>query len=631
MDEVTAAEAKLVAAIRPSKEEAIPPTALRQPRWTAGRHGNGLELTAGEHLDAGSPKAVDFGYFDKFSLSAWVYPTKASGTILSKMTPGPRNDGYYLQVEDRRVQLNLVKRWLDDSLRVEAEQPLALNQWTHVLATYDGSRESPGVRIYINGRSSPFQVRQPFINQTFTAPMQPLRIGGGASAFEGRLDDVRIYNRALSPEEARMVALPISMKEFARLPGDLARLGAEEPAAFAKFRQLAIQERNLPAVKAVRQSREAELALEQYIEQLPTLMVMQEMETPRKTHVLNRGEYDQYRDEVQPATPATLHALPASARRDRLGLAQWLVAKENPLTARVLANRLWQLHFGVGLVKSAEDFGVQGERPTHPRLLDFLATELMRRGWKLQSIQKLIVTSATYRQSSNIRTAAARRQSKADPDNRLLWRGPRNRLPAEMVRDQALAVSGLLKHRLGGPSVRPYQPAGLWKEIATDTDYQQSHGDDLYRRSLYTYWKRTVAPPTMTTLDATSRETCTVKRSRTNTPLQALALMNEVSFVEAARGLAQRTVRQAGAKPKARIEFLFRTSLARRPRAEEARVLLAAYQHHLKTYRNSPADAASLLAQGELPLPKELDTAELAALTMVCSLVLNLDEMITLE
>ncbi|MCA9175497.1 MAG: DUF1553 domain-containing protein [Planctomycetales bacterium] len=620
------AKVTLRAALGQEPTPAANPAADPKPHWLDGPAGlsnaspaaRSLELTGDWHLDAGD--FANFGYFEPLTLSAWVYPTKEHGTIVSRMTPGPRNDGYYLHLENRRVQLNLVKRWLDDSLRVETEQSLPLNQWTHVVATYDGSREANGVRIYLNGVSTPFQVHQHFINQTFAAADQPVRLGDGAAPLTGRLADVRIYDRALSADEARIVA---------ERPGLTQLAIAEQPseAAKLKLRRAFLANGAPPHVRAAATAaRDAQRAYDDFVRKLPTLMVMQELERPRETHVLIRGEYDKPGERVEPRVPRALPPLPESAPRDRLTLAKWLVDPSNPLTARVLVNRLWQLHFGAGLVRTAEDFGVQGSRPSHPQLLDYLATEIVRQKWSIQAIQRLIVTSAAYRQQS----AATAEQLAADPENRWLARGPRHRLPAELVRDQALAASGLLRHRLGGPSVMPYQPEGLWKEIATDTEYRQSHGDDLYRRSLYTYWKRTVSPPTMMTFDAVSRESCIVSRSRTNTPLQALALMNEVSFVEAARALAERAM-AAGDSDEQRIVFACRAVLARRPTRPEQAALTKAIEAYRREFREPGANAEALLQQGELPLSPKTDARELAAFTMLCSLILNLDEAVTKE
>jgi hypothetical protein len=285
------------------------------------------------------------------------------------------------------------------------------------------------------------------------------------------------------------------------------------------------------------------------------------------------------------------------------------------------------MYFGAGLVKTVDDFGAQGEWPAHPALLDWLATEFIRTGWNVKALQKLIVTSATYRQASKVTPPLLQK----DPDNRLLARGPRLRLSAEMVRDQALAISGLLVERLGGPSVKPYQPAGLWKELTGAEDYVQDHGPDLYRRSLYTYWKRTVAPPSMITFDAAGREACTVRETRTNTPLQALTLMNDVTYVEAARVLAQRVLHDGGNTPEERITLAFRLALARRPRNEELRVLLAGLQDYLGRFLANRQGALELLGAGESPRDERLHVEELAAYTAVAGLILNLDEVITKE
>jgi hypothetical protein len=319
-----------------------------------------------------------------------------------------------------------------------------------------------------------------------------------------------------------------------------------------------------------------------------------------------------------------LPSLPAKPSPDRLDFARWLVNPSNPLTARVAVNHQWQMLFGSGLVKTPEDFGSQGEPPTHPELLDWLATEFMRTGWDVKRLLKTLVMSATYRQSSRATPDLLAR----DPDNRLLARGPRVRLSAEMIRDQALAVSGLLVNELGGPSVKPYQPAGLLKAL-TGTDYEMDHGDKLWRRSLYTFWKRTSPQPTMTTFDAAGREACMVRPSRTDTPLQALALMNDVTFVEAARCLAQRILHEADTTPDARVRLAFRLVLAREPRAQELKVLLADLADHTTRFRADAKAAQALISAGESPRDASLDPVDLGACTALAGLILNLDETIT--
>jgi hypothetical protein len=362
---------------------------------------------------------------------------------------------------------------------------------------------------------------------------------------------------------------------------------------------------------------------------IPFTMVMQDLDKPRDTFMLIRGQYDKKSDPATPATPGRLAPMPDTAPKNRLGFARWLVSPENPLTARVAVNRFWEHYFGAGIVRTSEDFGVQSEPPSHPGLLDWMATEFISSGWDMKHIQRLIVTSATYRQSSQVTPDLLQR----DPENRLLARGPRQRLSAETIRDNALAISGLLVDKVGGPSVYPYQPDGLWMEIndrkGFSKEYERSQGEGLYRRSLYTFWKRTVPPPTMNLFDAPEREFCVVRRSRTTTPLQALALLHDPTFVEAARHLAERMMTQGGAKTDERIAFGFRAAIARRPRAEELKILRQAFDQQLADFRKDPGAAARLLKIGDSPRNEKLNPAEHAAWTTVARMILNLDEVIT--
>jgi hypothetical protein len=335
---------------------------------------------------------------------------------------------------------------------------------------------------------------------------------------------------------------------------------------------------------------------------------------------------------VTPGVPAVLPAFGKDLPVNRLGLAKWLVDLANPLTARVSVNRYWQLHFGTGIVKTAEDFGSQGEPPSHPLLLDWLATEFVRTNWDIKAMQRLMVTSAAYRQSSRVTQELQER----DPENRLLARGPRFRLPAEMVRDNALAASGLLVEKVGGASVMPYQPKGLWEETAfgdvySAQTYTQGHGDDLYRRSMYTFWKRTSPPPALITFDSPDREKCTARRTVTNTPLQALVLLNDPTYIEAARVLAEKTIREGGADPARRIRYAFRLATARDPNAKELQVLSGLERTESAEYRHNKDAARKLVGVGEAKADTKLDAGELAAWTTVASTILNLDETITRE
>ena len=368
---------------------------------------------------------------------------------------------------------------------------------------------------------------------------------------------------------------------------------------------------------------EREKALADLDSRYPQVMVMRDMELPRQAFVLQRGRYDARGEAVRPGLPAALPGLEAGVPVTRLSLARWLVSGRHPLTARVIVNRLWEQLFGTGIVESSENLGIQADWPSHPALLDWLAVEFVESGWDLKGLLKQLVMSATYRQSHHVDQEKLR----LDPQNRLLSRGPRVRLQAEMVRDQALAVAGLLVEKLGGPSVRPYQPAGLWEEVEKRGTYQRSPGTGLYRRSLYTAIRRTVPAPEMGLFDMPSREVCTIRRSRTNTPLQALALMNDVTYVEAARKFAERIVAQ-DTTPEARIAWAFREVTQRHPQSAELEVLHAGYLRRVAVYRKRPDQAAAILKQGESPSPTDLDKVELAAMATVASVLLNLDEAI---
>jgi hypothetical protein len=380
-------------------------------------------------------------------------------------------------------------------------------------------------------------------------------------------------------------------------------------------------DRSLAKAKADREAFDA---------QIPTVMVMDEMPTPREAHVLIRGQYDKPGERVTAALPKLFGPLPAGAPMNRLGLAMWIVKKDNPFTGRVAVNRFWEKFFGVGIVKTSENFGSQADFPSHPELLDWLATEFVRLGWDMKGIQKEMVMSAAYRQSARVTPELVER----DPENRLLARGPRFRLQAETIRDQAMAIAGLLVERVGGPSVRPYQPDGVWDEInvyGNLRNYKHDVGPGLYRRSLYTIWKRTSAPPGMTIFDMPSREVCTVKRSRTDTPLQALALLNDVTYVEAARVLAERMMTEGGTTPEARIAWAFKRATARTPDSEEVAVLARGLAGRIEKYKSAPDLARKLLAEGEARPDPKIDPAELAAYTMTANVILNLDEVVTRE
>jgi hypothetical protein len=565
----------------------------------------------------------NFGFYDAFTVSAWIHPTSPNGAIVSRAKDEPEGSGWGFYLHDGHLQANLVQRWLDDGARVESEVTVPLDRWSHVILTYDGSRVASGVRVWLDGKPLAMKIRLDDLNQSFAAK-EPLRIGAGlgpANRFRGEIKQVRIYRAALAPEEIAMLAEPATVSEIARIAPD-----KRTTVQAQKLRWSFLDEY---APEPMRQARKHVLDLDRQRERLvaglPTVMVMQESATPHETHLLLRGAYDRPGDKVASGVPAALPPLPAGAANNRLGFAKWLVDPGNPLTARVAVNRFWQMYFGIGLVKTVEDFGSQGEWPSHPELLDWLATEFIRTGWDVKAMQKTIVMSATYRQSSRVTPEIEQK----DPDNRLLARGPRVRLAADAVRDQALAVSGLLVETIGGPSVKPYQPAGLWKELTGGADYKPDHGDALHRRSLYTFWKRTAPPPMMMNFDAAGRETCVVRAIRTNTPLQSLNLMNDVTFLEAARGLALRMLREGGATPAERLAYGFRLATARPPKQRETEVLLNSYRYYLDAFQGDRSAAAKYLSQGEAAHDDKRDQNEFAAWSTVASVILNLDAVVT--
>jgi hypothetical protein len=517
----------------------------------------------------------------------------------------------------------VIFRWTDLGMRVETAEPVKLHEWQHVMATYDGSMKASGVRIYVDGREQKLNV----LFDQLIWPLEskePFRIGaGGGLRFQGSIRDVLVYNRALSPGEAAVVALRDGVREIAaQAPAVRSRAGQD------KLRMCFLESAAPPPIQQARTALAAAKAeRKKYYDSIPTVMVMAERDKPRDTFVLKRGAYDAPGDKVTANVPAVLPSLRAGWPANRLGLARWLVDRSNPLTARVTVNRFWEMLFGTGIVKTVDDFGSQGEWPVNQELLDWLAVEFMESGWNVKAILRTMVTSAAYRQSSKV----TRDLMEKDPENRLLARGPRFRLSPEMVRDQALAWSGLLVEKVGGPSVKPYQPPGLWQELSNDRGYVPDKGAGLYRRSLYTYWRRTVAPPAMTIFDSPNRETCVVAETRTNTPLQALNLMNDVIYVEASRKLAERMMNEGGADARAKLAYAVRIVLSREPRDGELGVLQDALAKFAAYYGSHGADAVKFVSHGESQRDARTDTAELASYSAVASLIMNMDEAITKE
>jgi hypothetical protein len=584
------------------------------------------------------------------TFSLWVDPSSADtdAALLSAIdySQNPAATTYGRGMELRLVGGEIEFRFSDRfpaySIRVRSQDAhLAPGQWRHVAIAYQGAGKNDQrvraslVRIFVDGRELPTLA----MNDDLALPDEKsdkpktmsFRIGWDnlpkSARYSGRLDEITVWNRELNSAEIAAVfekqAIPYAAARAREQKASSVETGWLREAA------LRLENPRYASEAAQLDNMRAEwLALRR---NAPTVMVMQEMPRLRETHVLIRGGYDAPGEKVEPGVPEQLlGAWPAGAPLNRLGLAQWLTKPDHPLTSRVVVNRFWQQLFGEGLVKTSDNFGMQGEWPSHPELLDWLARDFVESGWNVKSLMKRMVLSAPYRQDSSASPELIAR----DPENRLLARGPRFRLPAEVIRDQALEISGLLKPRVGGPSVFPYQPADLYKGIVVaatypGTTYVESKGDDLYRRSLYTFWKRTVPHPTMNVFDAPDREVCIVRRSVTNTPLQALTLLNDPIFVEAARKLAERSIREGGAAPESRLAYAFRLATGRKPGAADLEILQSTLTRMLAAYRKDEAAAHSLLTVGASGFDTSISVSELAAYTAVTNVILNMDETIT--
>jgi hypothetical protein len=583
-----------------------------------GRIGKALKLDGRNHLEF--KDAVTLERTNAFSYGAWVKIDAKSGTILSKMEAGPGYRGFDL-IYDGKLNVHLVNKWPDNGLKVKTKEQFPQGQWMHVLATCDGSSKASGVKIYVNGKARELETEKDALKDTIVNG-EPLRIGArhANSDFTGSIDEVRFYSRALTSEDARLLTFEGYMPIVEKSRG---KRNDTERNDLAKFFKENYAEEYLRAEVAVAKSRKAR---EDLAAQIPTSMIMEDMDPPRDTFVLKRGDYRNPGEKVAAAVPAFLPKLEGSA--NRLTLARWLVTKEQSLTPRVVVNRYWSLFFGNGLVRTVNDFGSQGEWPSHPELLDWLAAEFRDgaieggRPWDVKALVRLIVTSATYRQSA----AATPEKLEKDPENRLLSRGTRLRLDAEFIRDNALAVSGLLNDKVGGPSVRPYQPAGIWDGV--DVQYVQDHGEKIYRRGMYVFWRRSAHYPSFATFDAPNREVCTFLRQRTQTPLQSLTLMNDPVYVEAARSLAERVIQEESDADK-RLYKAFRHTLGRIPKDDELSVLKKTYESQRDNFKEDAKAAEDFLKVGESKMPDGVDKVELAALTATANVLLNLNETIT--
>lgn len=586
-----------------------------------GVRGSAVKFDGSQHFESTAQSGTEADA--PWSVTMWVKADGPLSCVASKIEPKGNRRGWEILWQKGRLRVNLVNEWNVNALEVGTTEPLD-SQWHHLIVSYDGSRRASGLTLMADGVPLEVKVERDTLRGSISNE-EPLRVGrrDEGLGFYGQLDELRLLRRTVGSEEARAWFWGERVRGILATAADkrdkrdkqvvkdyfVSRYGSGElREAYAAL---------LAAVKSEETLRSM----------IPSTLVMQDLPKPRMTHVLLRGVYDQPGTAVQPEVPAVFPPLPQDAPRNRLGFARWLVSEENPLTARVAVNRLWQQCFGEGLVRTVNDFGLQGEVPTHPALLDWLAVRFMRSGWDVKAMLRMMVTSATYRQTSASTPALQER----DPENRLLAHGPRFRLSAEMLRDQALAFSGQLVDRVGGASVMPWQPPGLWEAVSYNGEqtYVPDPGEGLWRRSVYTFWKRQAPSPALATFDAPTREKCTVRRARTNTPLQALVMLNDETHVHAARSLAWSILGSRETRDDdLRLRRMFRTVTSRVPEAAETAAISGLLQRQRARFSQDES-AARALCSTQTPSSRVADHRELAAWTLVAQTLLNLDEIIT--
>jgi len=605
-------------------------TANKAPEVVKGKKGNAFVFT-GEYDELNLKNIPNFEWTNEFSAALWMNTTKREKGKTQQLlgTSGQKNNfwsgwDFYLDSLNH-LNARLINSLPHNYIQVRTKDSIKTKEWRHVAFSYDGSGRAKGLELYIDGKKAETTISFDRLSKSIKTlqsaihgiKQRPVKVAksyrsftGEYGIFKGAIDDIFIYSRKLSP------------LEVANLGG--AENDMEKPDDSELADYWIAQE---PKIKKV--ENELKTLRENWIDQMMPLtevMVMEEMPEKRTAYAYDRGDYEQPIYEVEANTPEALPEFPEEYPRNRLGLAKWLFSEDNPLTARVTVNRYWQMLFGKGLVTTPQDFGVQGALPTHPQLIDWLAIDFMENGWDVKSLLKTMVMSHTYRQSSEP-TSQLREK---DPTNSYLARSNSYRLPAEMIRDNALAASGLLVQTVGGKSVLPYQPGDLWIEKNSFSHkllhYEESEGDSLYRRGLYTFVRRTSPHPAMTAFDAPSREVCTVKRENTNTPLQALVLMNDTQFVEASKILAERMQIEGGDSLENQIAYGFRLAVSRNPKAEEASILKEFYDTQAERFKTHPNEATELLNVGKKKIDVSLDKFKTAALTMVANTILNQDE-----
>lgn len=609
-----------------------------------------LSFASSDEQSIGAIKAKTNEFEEKtnaFAIAFWIRPNSSNPTnapLISNATYGDdpssqsHGKGWDIRLIDGEVQFTIANRYPAYSIKLRTrDAKITSEEWRHLAVSFLGRKGLPNAytpasrfRIYVDGIESRLDVLHDDLQDFPSRRENPTLLGKDlfpqGVAFQGRMDEIKQYGRSLNSEQ---IAALFETEAIAYLNAQ-STLENDREWNWAKRIALSSSDDSEWAdVEAIRQS-----ALDSILEverSIPTTMIMQERSSMRDTFVLDRGLYDSPKQQVEPGVPEDwLVPWPEDAPLNRLGFAQWLTRPDHPLTARVVVNRFWQQFFGIGIVKTSEDFGIQAEFPSHPELLDWLAVDFVESGWDVKKLLKRIALSQTYRQDSTVKPELHRK----DPENRLLARGPRFRLPAESIRDQALAISGLLNETIGGPSVHPYQPKDLYKGTVVGAAYPstkwiQSEGDDLYRRSLYIFWKRTVPHPLMTTFDAPDREVCSVRRSSTNTPLQALSIMNGPTFVEAARAMAEQALEGPNSLPSSRLNHAFQLATGRLPNESEATTLSNALEQMLDSFSKQPEEAEAFIAVGQSSASGDHDPIELAAYAAVMSLILNLDETLT--
>lgn len=595
-----------------------------KPVFASHGDGNALRFDGDVFLDLNQTGV--FRRSEPFSIGIWVNVPKEmkEGVILHKSQAERLYNfrGYHLYLKNNKLELNMAHTAPANAIMKISKGNVPRDKWIQLTITYDGSSKAAGFKLFLDGSEMAMETETDQLTKDilFNSKVQPgLQIGAwwrGNGFKDGLADNIAVYNRALTIFEIQILAGKTDWKSIIAQEGTT--LSDKQRNVLKDYYLSTVSQ---PVTGAKDELRRIRTTLADSAEHIRELMVMQEMPKRKKAHVLLRGNYDAFGEEVFPNTPKSILAFPENLPKNRYGLAQWLTSKDNPLTARVAVNRFWQNFFGTGLVKTTEDFGNQGEMPSHLELLDWLAIGFQDSGWDVKRLNKLIVMSATYRQRSDVSGEVRER----DPENRLLSHSPANRLTAEMIRDNALAASGLINRRIGGKSVKPYQPEGLWE--INNTSYQRDSGEAVYRRSLYVITKRSVPNPSLATFDATSRSFCVVRRQKTNTPLQALVTLNDPTFNEAMKVMGQQMA--ANRNVNDAIVTTYRKLTGRKPGPKEILLLAELQKRQLEKFKKDPKKAAGWLAEGQYVIDKQMDVAQIAANTVVASTILNSDASLT--